>query len=54
MRKMETLSIPTLNQIGNTEQQETAIRTGGRARDFTYGKEHLGKALKPSLKEFKL
>lgn len=47
-------SLPTLNQIGNTEQQETAVYNGGRARDLTHGKEHLGKALKPSLKAFKL
>jgi len=54
MRKMETFSLPTLKQIRNTEQQETAIYNGRRARNLTYGKEHLGKALKPSLKAFKL
>lgn len=52
--KNGNLSLPTLNQIGNTEQQETAVYNGGRARDLTHGKEHLGKALKLSLKAFKL
>lgn len=54
MRKMETLSLPTLNQIGNTEQQETAVYNGGRARDLTHGRGTLREGPKPSLKAFKL